>query len=287
MEKFPKISIVTVVFNDVLHIENTILSVLSQTYKNIEYIIIDGGSTDGTVSVIKKYEDSLAYWITEPDSGIYDGMNKGIHVATGKWILFRNCGDYFSSRSDVEKVFDRDTYEGVDIIYGKMIKWDNWGYYIATPPLSIQKSPQKEMPVFHPSTFIRTSLQKSMPFDLRYKLAADHDFFYKCTLQHKKYQYVPYVLSIFDASEGASSNNQHLSIMEHYYIHGGSEENLYGILVTKYACIKRRLRCLMAQFMPKVIMARRRKKQGRTLWSEDFTINDMINKARTSTHTFF
>ena len=89
-----RISVVTVCYNAVDCIEQTMLSVLDQTYHDIEYIIIDGGSTDGTVDIIKKYADRLAYWISEPDKGIYDAMNKGIAVATGDYINFMNAG-YF------------------------------------------------------------------------------------------------------------------------------------------------------------------------------------------------
>jgi len=84
MKNKPLISIVTVVYNGEEFLEETIKSVVSQTYKNIEYIIIDGGSTDGTVDIIKKYEDKIDYWVSEPDSGIYDAMNKGIDKASGR-----------------------------------------------------------------------------------------------------------------------------------------------------------------------------------------------------------
>ena len=97
------ISIVTVSYNAVLTIEQTILSVINQTYPNVEYIIIDGGSTDGTVDIIKKYEDKIAYWVSEPDKGIYDAMNKGVVVATGEWINFMNAGDIFTDGDVIDK----------------------------------------------------------------------------------------------------------------------------------------------------------------------------------------
>lgn len=91
------ISIVTVSYNAVDTIEETIQSVLGQDYEAIEYIVVDGGSTDGTVDIIKKYSDKLSYWVSEPDNGVYDAMNKGITVASGQWINFMNSGDCFFS----------------------------------------------------------------------------------------------------------------------------------------------------------------------------------------------
>lgn len=94
MKNNPLISVVTVSYNAVLTIEQTILSVINQTYPHIEYIIIDGGSTDGTVDIIKKYANRIAYWVSKPDKGIYDAMNKGIRTAKGEWINFMNAGGF-------------------------------------------------------------------------------------------------------------------------------------------------------------------------------------------------
>ena len=91
----PIISVITVCYNVASTIEKTMLSVLNQTYKNLEYIIIDGNSTDGTVDIIKKYAERLTFWISEPDKGIYDAMNKGIVKATGKFLIFMNAGGEF------------------------------------------------------------------------------------------------------------------------------------------------------------------------------------------------
>ena len=115
----PLITVVTVVYNGVEFLEKTILNVLGQDYPNIDYIIIDGGSTDGTLDIIRKYEDKISKWISEPDQGIYDAMNKGIKLATGEWINFMNAGDYFYEKETLYKVFGgSERYDGVDILYG-------------------------------------------------------------------------------------------------------------------------------------------------------------------------
>jgi glycosyltransferase involved in cell wall biosynthesis len=105
----PLITIITAVFNGVSHLEETIQSILQQTYKNVEYIIIDGGSTDGTLDIIRKHEDHIDYWVSEPDQGISDAFNKGIKAASGIYINFQGDGDGFYSKDALLEVF-----EGVD-----------------------------------------------------------------------------------------------------------------------------------------------------------------------------
>ena len=116
----PVISVVTIVFNGINAIEKTINSIINQSYKDVEYIIIDGGSTDGTVGIIKKYFSKLNYWISEKDKGIYDAMNKGITAANGEWIVFINCGDFFYSKNVLEEIFIKKKNEIIkaDILYG-------------------------------------------------------------------------------------------------------------------------------------------------------------------------
>src|SRR5476651_1350657 len=113
----PKLSVITIVYNNVRDIERTMLSVLNQTFGNIEYIIIDGASTDGTLEVIKRYQNRIAKLISEKDEGIYDAMNKGLTIATGDYVLFMNSGDEFYATDTVEKVFA--SAPGADIYYGE------------------------------------------------------------------------------------------------------------------------------------------------------------------------
>ncbi len=121
-KKAPKFSIITVVYNDVENIEETIKSLLNQTYKNFEYIIIDGKSDDGTVEKIKKYEKEITYFVSEKDGGIYDAMNKGIKISSGEFLFFLNSNDFFYNKNvlkNIAEISEKNKKE--DIIYGRQI----------------------------------------------------------------------------------------------------------------------------------------------------------------------
>lgn len=208
----PQISIVTISYNAVTFIEDTILSVINQTYPHIEYIIIDGGSTDGTVDIIKKYQRKISYWVSEPDKGLYDAMNKGIGVAKGEWINFMNCGDTFYSHSVISELFNKAIAANHSVVYGNVI------FKYTTHSQKASEGHSKCMPACHQSTFCRTAFMKDFLFDTKYKIAADFDFFYK--LYHTGHPYLErdVTVSIFDATNGLSSQNKHLRNKEFLYI---------------------------------------------------------------------
>lgn len=174
-----RVSIITVVWNDVAHIENTILSVLGQTYKDIEYIIIDGGSTDGTVDIIKKYADRLAYWCSEKDGGIYPAMNKGVSHATGEWVNFMNSGDAFADDRVLEDIFSTSSHlnsitSSHYLIGGNTINFFADGHeeiHHASPASAIPT----HLPFSHQASFTRREVCK---FDTDYRYAADYALFY-------------------------------------------------------------------------------------------------------------
>ena len=198
-----RISVVTVCYNAVDCIEQTMLSVLDQTYHDIEYIIIDGGSTDGTVDIIKKYADRLAYWISEPDKGIYDAMNKGIAVATGDYINFMNAGDTFRDQSSIYTYVDVIKPES-EIIYGDVIiKYHSRFQY--RKPLRLDHLSEC-LPFCHQSVIVKTGLLRDRQFDTSYRILGDYDFFYSCYKRGLCFQYIPEALSVYDSTEGVSKD---------------------------------------------------------------------------------
>ncbi len=208
---FPLITIVTVSFNAEDNIENTILSVINQDYENIEYIVIDGGSTDATVSIIKKYEERITKWISEKDEGIYDAMNKGIIMGHGEWVTFRNCGDLFAEKDSLSKVFARIYPDDVMVVHGNCYRTCEYGYRIGRPnPLSRYKV---EMPIIHPATFIRLSLHKKWLFDKSYRVAADYNMIYKCIEAGLKFEHVDEPIVIFPKG-GYSDQNWQIALAD-------------------------------------------------------------------------
>lgn len=173
----PILSVITVVYNNVADIERTMLSVLNQTYKGIEYIVIDGGSTDGTVQVIEKYKDRLAKFISEKDNGIYDAMNKGLALTTGDYVLFMNSADEIYSNDTVANVFA--TAPDADIYYGETEMIDASGKSLGqrrhTAPANFTwKSFKYGMSVSHQAIYIKRALVE--PYDAQYQLSADIDW---------------------------------------------------------------------------------------------------------------
>ena len=126
----PLVTVITVCYNAVSLIEKTIRSVLAQQYEHIEYVVVDGSSTDGTIEIIRKYEAHISHWITEQDEGIYDAMNKGVAMATGEWCIFLNAGDTFAADDVLNRVFQ--VPREADVIYGDVVK--NGTVKAAEPP---------------------------------------------------------------------------------------------------------------------------------------------------------
>ena len=178
MKYYPLISIITIVYNDLLGFKKTVKSIIDQDYKNIEYIVIDGGSTDGTVQEIEENESQINYWISEPDKGIADAFNKGIKKASGEWILFLNAGDSFYKTDVLGKVLPfLDRFRDSEVVFGKIKLVDQnekaKGSY--GKPFDLN-SFQREMTIPHQAAFHNRKLfEKVGLYDLKYKYCMDYE----------------------------------------------------------------------------------------------------------------
>lgn len=237
-----KISVVTVCYNALSSIEKTILSVISQTYSNLEYIIIDGCSTDGTIDVIKKYEGRVTKWISEPDKGIFDAMNKGLDLSTGDWVLFMNAGDVLVSNTIIQSVFKSSELNNYSVIFGDMIAV----YPHKCVPVKARpffKATHKFVPMgfSHQSSIVKLEDAKRIKFDLSYKVTADYNMIYKIFMEGGKLYYYEDVISAVTV-DGFSSNNRRLQLQEIGRIVGYNSKMLIqlkiAIYLMKYKLIK-------------------------------------------------
>lgn len=212
-----KITIITVCYNAEIYIEKTMVSVCDQAYENIEYLIIDGQSKDNTLKIInevkKRYKNKSTVEIqviSEPDTGIYNAMNKGILIATGKWILFMNAGDTFCSMHTISDAFSKVpscTEKNYDGVYGDTIRirGENRKEVEGRPLEEIEDG--FPLPFCHQSVFVRTSLLKELMFDEQYKQAADYDFFCRAYIAGARFIHVNTSISNYLMGGISETNN--------------------------------------------------------------------------------
>ncbi|MCI5663284.1 MAG: glycosyltransferase [Mediterranea sp.] len=218
----PTFSVITVCYNAGAVIEDTIQSVISQTYHHVEYIIIDGASTDKTYSIIHRYREHITRVVSEPDQGIYDAMNKGIALATGDYLCFLNAGDSFHEDDTLQQMVHtlRDTDELPDVLYGETQLVDREGHFVRMRRLSAPerltwRSFRWGMLVCHQAFFAKRSLAE--PYDLRYRFSADFDW---CIRVMKKARTLhPTHLVLIDyLQEGMTTRNHQASLRERFRI---------------------------------------------------------------------
>jgi glycosyltransferase involved in cell wall biosynthesis len=200
----PLISIITVVYNGAATLEATIRSVREQSWKNIEYIIVDGGSKDGTMSLVEKHRDAVAKWISEPDKGVYDAMNKGIRMAMGDWLYFLGSDDLLHDPGVLERLFDTPFDGDCDLLYGNVTSPAYKGPYDGE--FTLEKLLSKN--ISHQAAFYRRELfQRLGDYDLRYRLHADWDFNLRCFMaEGVRTRYADVLVAEFGA-EGMSSSH--------------------------------------------------------------------------------
>jgi glycosyltransferase involved in cell wall biosynthesis len=224
----PTLSVITVVYNNAADIERTLLSVINQTYPNIEYIVIDGASTDGTLQIIEKYTNKIAKLISEPDKGIYDAMNKGLALATGDYVIFMNSADEFYSAETVANVFaaapDADIYYGETEMIGA--NNENLGQRRHKAPENFTWRDFKYgMSISHQAIYIKRSLVKS--YDPKYQLSADIDWILYAAKKAKTIVNVHQYVAKYKVG-GMSKHKHRQSLMERFDI----MKRYYGLVPT-------------------------------------------------------
>lgn len=241
MDYQPVVSVITIVYNGEKHITSAIQSVINQSYPHIEYIVIDGGSTDNTVGVIKQYEQQIAAWISEKDNGISDAFNKGIQRATGDIIGILNADDWYE-KDTIEQVVQ--CIRDHDIVYGDMRMWrEGKKDFIVKGNHALL---EKEMTVNHPTVFVKKACYDKLGlFDTGYKCAMDYDLMLRFAINKASFHYIPAVLTNM-RWEGLSDTRwllgcrETLSIKNKYLPHRRFRNQLYyvkhvlAIAITKY-----------------------------------------------------
>ena len=202
-------SVVTINYNNKDGLRRTIKSVISQTYADFEYIIIDGGSTDGSVDVIKEYTEHITYWVSEPDKGIYNAMNKGTSHATGDYIIFMNSGDCFHSSDVLSSV----TNYQEDIICGKILRGNS------IKPSGHQKDTITLIDLIrdtlpHQAMFIKREVMTKYPYDEKYKIYSDWKFCVEAIIVGNcSFRNIDIIVANYDIS-GVSASNNHQRLID-------------------------------------------------------------------------
>ena len=219
----PKFSIITVTFNAEKVLEDTIQSVVFQTYRNIEYIIVDGGSTDNTLEIANKYQDRISKIISEPDKGLYDAMNKGIRFATGDYLCFLNAGDELHENETLQQiVHSLKDKELPDVIYGETAIVDENGHFLHMRRLSAPeqlnwKSFKQGMLVCHQAFFPRRELAIANLYNLQYRFSADFDWCIRI-MKQSKHLHNTHLTTIDYLNEGMTTRNHKASLKERFQI---------------------------------------------------------------------
>lgn len=222
METPPLLSVVTVTFNAAAVLERTLQSVAAQQGLPLEYIVIDGGSTDGTLGLLKRYAPHIGTVVSKPDRGIYDAMNKGLALARGEWINFMNAGDIFCHPQVAAQALAQARPDTAALYGNYRIVYPGWAKHKQAPG-SLEHF-HKGMALNHQSVFLRTQVARQHPFNLSYSLAADFEQLYALHCEGSRFQHVDmYVADYADGGQSARRKVQYLReclrAVKHYRPH--------------------------------------------------------------------
>lgn len=242
-----KISIVTICYNVANDLAKTLASVRSQTYQNVEYIIIDGGSKDNTLEIINENADVITKYISEPDKGIYDAMNKGISLCSGNWVSFMNAGDEFADDRVLERVFEGKEYaKDIKVLYGN-IKLYYPGQGLIRRDYSKYTQDEIAIMICHQSSFIEGDIIRRLRYDLKYKIASDINTFYKIYKEGWRFQYLSMDIAKFEAVGGVSSKKMIALSSEIYEITDRSRFSLGWMKCWLRGFVKQQMMRLMGE----------------------------------------
>lgn len=224
-----KISVITVCRNCVGEIEKTLKSVLAQTYSNIEYIVVDGASSDGTLDIINRYKSKISMLVSEPDKGIYNAMNKGVRLATGRWCIFMNAGDKFASDNVVSEMFASNSpKDSTKVYYGNTTYAYEDGTMKSFKATLVYPIILRCQPYCHQSAFFNIEDKRSPFFDEQYKIVSDYNtsLWYFTKYGEDAFEYRNMLISEFAAFGGASTseknsqrkNLEFLNVWKHYSV---------------------------------------------------------------------
>lgn len=201
----PFISIITINYNNALGLKKTIESVVNQSYLNYEYVIIDGGSKDESVDIIKSFESKITTWISESDKGIYDALNKGINIANGKYLVFLNSGDVYLHDDVLTECVNIINHNDAAVYYGQIIVDEGSGDRVVAYPQQLTLAYQRNMVINHQACFFDAQTLKTLgAYNTKYKLAADYAYYLLASINQKKFVAIPFPIVRYDVS-GISS----------------------------------------------------------------------------------
>ncbi len=229
-----KITVITVCFNAANTLEKTIQSVKEQTYSDIEYIIIDGKSTDTTINIIEQYEKYVTCWISEPDKGVFDAMNKGLSLATGDYVIFMNAGDCFTEANVIENVVNYiANNKEIDVYHGDIYRDNKSTQNIwRDTPFYLNKKKLKGMNICHQAIFTKLSTAKKYNFDTSYMVSADYNMMMQIFKNGGSFKYIPLNIAIYDTT-GISTTNWKQTLIEEARICGCEKSFIYYFIFYK------------------------------------------------------
>ncbi|MCC7303922.1 glycosyltransferase [bacterium] len=248
----PLVSIITVVRNRELVIERCIRSILSQSYKNFEYLIKDGNSTDKTVEIISRFTNRLAYFETSPDKNLYDAMNIATQHATGEWVCYIQSDDMLFAENVLEQVAPHLKKTTADVVYGTALLEFEWGVtktLLANPVNTMWN----HMPFCHQAMFLRTKVAKQYPFDLSLLPAADYDQVYKLYSLGYKFEVMPVMVSKLSAG-GMSDTKRILGLKQVGKIKQKYDKNMLHHLLHSVYVLKSDINLRIRNILPKSIV---------------------------------